>query len=374
MRNFRRIVLVTLLVGLVPPAAAAQAPRQSYSDTFTTQKPGTSSGRVIAIDFVDPANPEGKPPAFSHLHIELAEGSRFDTSALPYCEASDPVLIVAGASACPVESKLGIDEILVDTGFSGPGRYVTSDIIFFNNRDEQILLVTIRESGMRVVLRGRVNENTIDIDVPPLPGTPPDGGAPKRERGTLEARSTVRDGKQVNYLTTPPTCPPGGQWINRITYTYRDGVTQTAESQSPCSRAARGNVDRTRPRLRIHGVPQRCASGNFRFTAVATDDSGVASTAIYLGKRRLAIRSAGRVTAIVPARQLRARRHRLLAVADDRAGNTVRRKTTFRRCRQTQAHAPQTDRQNRCSAPAERRAGQTHQRCVQSKSRSTRSS
>jgi hypothetical protein len=202
--------------------------------------PGAATGRVYAIDWVNPDDPGGKPHSFSHLHVELAEGTRFDTSAIPQCKASDAELIALGASACPPGSKVATDETVLDTGFPGPGRYTTTDIIFFNNEDELIVLATVRENGVRAVLRGEVGKNTIDLDVPILPGTPPDGAAAKRQRGQWLARSTVRDGKRANYLTTPPTCPKSGFWVNRVTYSYRDGVTQSASSRTPCRRPGKG--------------------------------------------------------------------------------------------------------------------------------------
>lgn len=285
------------------------------------------------IDWVNPDDPEGKPQSFSHLHVALAKGTRFDTSAVPYCEASDAELMVAGASACPPESRVAGDSTLVDTGFPDPGHYFTADIDFLNNKDELIVLATVRENGLRVVLRGQVGENTIDLDVPILPGTPPDGGAAKHQIGQWDPHSSVRDGKQLNYLTTPPSCPASGYWINRVTYTYRDGVTQTAESRSPCKRSGEpSKADKRAPRIRAAGIPRRCATRAFRARLRIADTSRLRSVRVRVGGRRIATSSRKRVSVRIPVGRLRAGRHTISVTATDAAGNRSQRKLSFRRC------------------------------------------
>lgn len=231
-----RMAVVVFSIWLFAAPAGAAETRQTYSDTFTTKLPGTSTGRDFAVDFVNPEDPEAKPPAIEHVFLELHPGAHFDTSAIAQCRASDAELIAIGAEACPEASRVGENVVVVDTGFPGDARFVTTDFVFFNNRDELILLGTIRDGGARVVLRGKIRDNTFEIDIPFLPGTPPDGGADKSERATFYERSSVEDGSERNYLTTPPRCPKSGYWTNRVTYTYRDGIKQTSESRSPCRR------------------------------------------------------------------------------------------------------------------------------------------
>lgn len=303
--------------------AVSDAPRQTYSERFTTEVPGASTGRTYAIDWVNPDDPEGKPPAFNHLHVELA--ARFDTEAIPQCKASDAELMAAGESACPAESKVAVDETVIDSGVEGPGRYSTTDIVFFNNADELVLLATVREAGTRVVLRAQVGEHTIDLDVPMLPGTPPDGGAAKRQRGEWFARP--------GYLTTPSTCPESGFWVNRITWTYRDGVEQTRESRSPCRRpGAPPAADDRAPRIRAVGIPQRCTRQGFRARFLIADSSGLRSVRVRLDGRRVATSRRKRLGVHIPARGLRAGRHTINVTAIDAAGNQRERRFSFRRC------------------------------------------
>jgi hypothetical protein len=327
---------LAMVVLAAQASAVSEPPRQIVNDRFTTDVPGASAGRTFPIDYVNPRDPEGKPHAFSHLRVELAEGARFDTSAIPHCEATDAEIMAAGASACPPESKVGTDETVVDTGFPGPERYFTVDFTFFNDEDELILLAVRRPNGARVVLRGQIGRNTLDIENPVLPGTPPDGAAAKSQRGQFLPRSSLRDGRQVNYLTTPPTCPRSGFWVNRIVYTYRDGVKQTAESRSPCRRPAeppRPRADDRAPGIHAAGIPRRCVRRAFRARLRISERwSGLRSVRVALGRRRIASSRSRRLSVRIPVARLRAGRHAITVTARDVAGNTSTRRFGFRRC------------------------------------------
>ena len=322
--------------GLVAAALATQASaiseepaRQSYSDVFTTTAPGAATGRNYTIEWFNPEDPEGKPHAFSHLRVELADGARFDTTAITQCKASDTELMTTGETACPAESRVATDTTLIDSGYSGPARYYTIDFAFFNNENELILLSTVRETGTRVVLRGEVGRNTIDVEVPtPLPGTPPDGGAAKLQKGEWKALSS--GGR--NYITTPPTCPKSGYWVNRVTYTYRDGVTQTAESRSPCERP-KAPRDRRPPRVRAAGIPRECVAAPFQARLRISDASRLRSVRVRLDGRRLARTTRKRLAVRVPAHRIEGGLHTLAVTAVDAAGNRADRRFRFSRCR-----------------------------------------
>jgi hypothetical protein len=303
-------------------AAVSEPPRQTYSERFTTDVPGHSTGRMYAIDFFNPDDPEAKPHSFSHLHVELADGARFDTTALPQCTASDAELMAAGESACPDGSGVAKDETVIDTGIPGPGRLVTTDIVFFNNQDELVLIATTRDTGARVVLRAQVGENTIDLETPMLPGTPPDGGAAKSQRGQWEARP--------GFLTTPPTCPKSGFWTNRLTWTYRDGVEQTAESRSPCRRSPK--PDNRAPRIRAAGVPRSCTVRRFRARFRIADASRLRLVRVQLGDERVASSRRKRFGVWVRAGRLNPGGHVLHVRATDAEGNSAKREIRFRRC------------------------------------------
>jgi hypothetical protein len=218
------------------PAASAQAgeSRQDAALTFTSGAPGQPTGLLLSIDYVNPDNPAAKPPAVRRVVTELAPGSRYDTGAPELCTASDAELMARGASACPSGSVVGRGVITIDTGFPGPNRIVTSDTTFLNNTDELIFLNAERQSGGRAVTRSEVGERTVTSEAPPLPGTPPDGGA--IDTVQIEDFQISREvgGEVRSYITTPESCPPHGFWVNSVHFTYFDGVSQVVETRSPC--------------------------------------------------------------------------------------------------------------------------------------------
>jgi hypothetical protein len=252
-------------------AAAEPTARVEYSDAFTTRTPGVASGRVFHDEFFDARDASAKPPAVQHVHLQLPRGARFDTSAVPACGASDAQLMAEGASACAPGSQVGTEVFSFDTGFDGPNRVVTNDITFLNDPGELIILTQERQSGARVVVRGRLGPDTLDFELAPLPGTPPDGGADKREDSQFPV-TTGPAGKA--WLTTPPVCPASGKWTFRVDYTFRNGEKVTRTSDAPC--------DRTRVTFfhRQHG----------RTLRVRSSGAGGGWLRIYRGPRRVAAR------------------------------------------------------------------------------------
>src|SRR3954471_524961 len=188
----------------VAPAAAEPTARVEYADAFTTRTPATPSGRVFFDEFFDARDPEAKPPPVQHVHLQLPTGARFDTDAVPHCGATDAELMARGADACAPGSQVGSEVFSFDTGVDGPNRIVTNDIAFLNDPGELIILTQERQSGARVVVRGKIGPETLDFELVPLPGTPPDGGADKREDANFPV-TVGPEGKA--WLTTPTVCP-----------------------------------------------------------------------------------------------------------------------------------------------------------------------
>jgi hypothetical protein len=239
-RAIHKVALVAAAaLSLVAPAAAAAqgAARQTFAEDWTTKKPGKSFGRSFDADYFNPDAPGEKPVALRRIFVKLHRGAVIDTSAVPRCHASDEELMALGWSACPPESLVGTDVLLADTGFPGPARYVTSDSQIFNGVNELIFVARPRDTSTYLVVRGAVDKNTLDIPLPYIPGAPPDGTAFDLEHADFYARSAVdEDGVRHRFMTTPPRCPRSRQWKIRVTYTYADGVSQTARDTTPCRR------------------------------------------------------------------------------------------------------------------------------------------
>jgi hypothetical protein len=248
-RAARRVSLAAIAVVLAGGAAqslAQEGVRQTAASPFEERRPGASTGTRLAIDYVNPDDPNAKPPAVQKVVIVYAPGATFDTSVPERCGATNGELTAQGAGACPGGSIVGGGEVDLDTGVSGPGRIVQNDVTLINNKDELIFLLESKsEPRSRVVARSVVQDDTITTEVSPVPGGPPDGfTAIKRVRLRLDARSAMQGAGRRNYVTTPASCPAGGAWTNTVTFTYRDGVTQTVRSSSPCVPAGGGSCQR----------------------------------------------------------------------------------------------------------------------------------
>jgi hypothetical protein len=135
-----------------------------------------------------------------------------------------------GADACPAASRLGTNALVFDTGIDAV-RFLNEDATFFNEHAQLVILAQDRATGARTVTRGVVGPDTLDIELPPIPGSPPDGAADRSERAMFDQNG--------GYLTTPPTCPRSGHWTEHITYTFRDGIQETVAGDSPCDQKKR---------------------------------------------------------------------------------------------------------------------------------------
>src|SRR3954447_25979741 len=100
MRSRTALIAAAVIATGADAAAAEPTARVEYSDAFTTQEPGVHSGRLFHDEFFDAHDPNAKPPALEHFHLQLPAGARFDTDAVPHCGAGDAELMAQGASAC----------------------------------------------------------------------------------------------------------------------------------------------------------------------------------------------------------------------------------------------------------------------------------
>ena len=233
---------MTVALGLIATVAVAQQQDayQTSSYTLTETRPGNPTAEHFKFDYVNPSDPEGKPPAVKQVVTILPPGAKYDTSVPGSCTASDEELMAQGAAACPADSAIGGGVITVDTGIPGPNRIVTADSEFFNNAEdpegEFIYLNTVRGTDARTVLRADVTGRTTVTNAPMLPGTPPDGGAIDTVDVTVANVSRVIDGKRRGYITTPRACPKKRQWIAKVRFTYGDDYSQTVATANPCKR------------------------------------------------------------------------------------------------------------------------------------------
>jgi hypothetical protein len=224
-------------LALAVPATAFAQPRQTATTQFTSARPAASSGLELDIDYLDAGAGNGKPHAVATVVVRLAAGSRIDTSVPERCTATDPELVVLGAAACPRASRVGSGAIDADLG-AGAGpfpRVIENDVTFINADGELILLTestNLPGGPARTVTRGVVSGREVRFEVAPFPGAPPPEPFLAVDTVHDEIVAVSRNGR--HYITTPRTCPPSQAWTNEVSFTYRDGVTETVRNQSPC--------------------------------------------------------------------------------------------------------------------------------------------
>lgn len=227
--------LVALLAMGTGAFAAGDYDRQASEYLLTEQRPGHGTSEHFVFDYVNPDDPNAKPPAVRQVTTILPRGGRYDTSVPGLCTANDAELTAQGGAACPADSALGGGVITVDTGAPGDARIVTADVEFFNNTDEFIYVNTIRGSDARTIIRARVEGDRTITDADMLPGTPPDGGS----IDTVDIHVDNVSSGSRDYITTPPVCRgrrADPHWTTRVRFTYADGVTQTVPTHTACKR------------------------------------------------------------------------------------------------------------------------------------------
>jgi hypothetical protein len=177
-------------------AAAGAGSRQEAKLKFTQKRAGAPSGLKLRIDYVNPDDPEAKPPSVRRVVTVLARGAGYDTGAPDLCAASDVELAVLGTSACSARSVVGAGVITFDTGLPGPSRIITVDTIFLNNTNEQIFVNTVRGAGARVPTRSEVRRRRNTAEAPFLPGALPDGSAVDTVRVDIFPIARTRTGSR----------------------------------------------------------------------------------------------------------------------------------------------------------------------------------
>jgi len=233
--------MALVALGAAAPLALAQGETayQTSSYTLSQERPGKTSSERFVFDYVDPADPAGKPPAVQRVTTILPKGARYDTSAPESCDAGDAELIAAGSSACPDGSRIGGGVVTVDTGAPEPGRIVTADVEFLNAPGEFIYVNTVRGSGARTIIRAEVTDRLTITETGMLPGTPPEGGSIDTVDVTVEGVSRIVDGERRRYITTPPRCPKDRSWTARVRFEYGDGTAQTMATENKCVKPKR---------------------------------------------------------------------------------------------------------------------------------------
>lgn len=229
MRRFSGWVLaVCLAAGFGGVAIASPQFSSTVALTFSSATPGTPSGLDVRASWSDPGAVNGVPKAVTKIEFVGHPGTRFDTSALPRCTASDEDIANRSIRACPRSSKIGT---VTGRGLIVTGNPFNTVATLFNARRQIIVVVRLVDDGRLITyFRDDVRRSSVSVNFK-IPGgvalTSFDAHIPRHFRRYR--------GKRKAYLRTPPACPATGAWTTTATFTYRDGSSQRLASTTPCA-------------------------------------------------------------------------------------------------------------------------------------------
>jgi hypothetical protein len=224
--------LCTALVATAP-ALAASTPAGDFSFQFTTGQPSVPAGVEFRQLYKNPDDPDAKPSAVRAFLFGAPEGTVFDGSAVPACNATDQQFQQMGKAACPADTVVGGGFITVMTGIPGEQPF-PSDATVFNSGDGIIELFTDKSTGAFLAIerpKFRGTNAFEDTDIAVTPGGPPDGMSAAREAYLAFPLTRGADGRP--FITTPPAC--GGLWTARFEWTNADGNSYANKSDMPCA-------------------------------------------------------------------------------------------------------------------------------------------
>ncbi|MEA2274007.1 MAG: hypothetical protein QOI98_2715 [Solirubrobacteraceae bacterium] len=232
------LVLATSAVWSGPASATpVSGPHETIDSSFTTNQPDAVSGFIFSGSYHAVGDAGANPPYMRRMISYSPPGLRFDTSVPQRCTASDIVLEVRGAAACPAGSRLGGGT----TTTSFLGRYPSTIALdFFNNADEQIILA--RSPLLSTVARGHIHpDGSIEFASPTCfpslgpAGCPIDNVLQLQSSLTVSPYTRSAGGVVRSYMTTPPTCPAAGHWETPIRLWWADGSVDTVVTAQSCT-------------------------------------------------------------------------------------------------------------------------------------------
>lgn len=222
-----------LALAVIAPTAKA-AGTAELALRYTTTAPDAPTGLAFHALFGQAGDPSAKPPPLRSAVVEGPGGLSFDTRALTECMASDAELELLGSDACPSSSQLTVGKLTGVTGFGAPIDPLTGDDHVFNGPNQIIEVITAPGTPLSPAYdRLTISGSTLTAHPPIPPGGPPDGKTAIR---SIDFQIPARSAGGRSLITTPGTCPAGGQWLTTATFYFDDGSTATVVAATPCSR------------------------------------------------------------------------------------------------------------------------------------------
>jgi hypothetical protein len=139
----------------------------TFGLTFSSATPGAPSGLDVSATWSDAGAVNGVPKAVTRMEFVGHPGTRFDTSALPRCRASDEDIANLSVRACPRSSRIGSvkGEGLIVTG--SPFNTVAT---LFNAPRQIIVIVRLVDDGRLITyFRDDVRRSSVAVNLK-IPG------------------------------------------------------------------------------------------------------------------------------------------------------------------------------------------------------------
>jgi hypothetical protein len=238
------------------PAHAEPGRLADFGTALTSRWPGSPTGVRVHVLFHRAGDPNGKPAALRSAVIAAPSGIRFDSGAVSQCTATDAEIQLLGSNACPADSQLTVGSFSAMTGFGAPVDPLTGDDHVFNGPNQLIEIITAPGMPLSPAFdRLTISGSTLTAHPPDAPGGPPDGQTAVR---SIDFAIPVRAGGGRSLITSPPICPPRGEWTSTGTFGFADGTADTVVSSTPCTRSpSKRSPRKHRRHARSHRVAAR---------------------------------------------------------------------------------------------------------------------
>jgi hypothetical protein len=251
MLRLRRLVL-SLLLGLAVPAAAAGSETATLSTRFVPDQPGASTTIIYGFTISSPNR--ALPSPLIKTNVQLPAGMGLDNSTLGLDTCRIALIESDGPQACPANSHIGYGTAEVDVPFKPEIVHETAHIqTFMGPVENEHLTVLFFADGTypvsaEFVFPGEVLEASRPFGASlntavPLTGTTPEGPDVSliHFQTTIGPRHIIyyrhRHGRKVAFrprgIEVPLRCPRGG-YPFAAEFQFQDGTRTTASSTIPC--------------------------------------------------------------------------------------------------------------------------------------------
>jgi hypothetical protein len=238
-RRSSRHVCAAAALTLVAAIPAAAAVRHEHTLTLklSAKTAKKSTGATIRTDRAYTPPPAGtKPLLVTKIVFALPEGTTFNTAAATRCSLA--TLQAQGAAGCAPDSAIGGGSAVAVTG-TILGNVTQQVAVYATDTGLAALLTGLQSAVLPLTL----SKHRITAVLPRV-CVPPGSAANDCANGdvvlksldiTLKAKTKGSGSKVKRLITTPKTCRTG-TWKSRATYTFANGDTEVAKSNSKCRR------------------------------------------------------------------------------------------------------------------------------------------